>query len=163
MTIRLFLDVDGVINADQPQGWGRTQNGVASAYGQGWKIRWAPAMVKALFDLGLSLTWATTWKRFAPLSIAPLIGQGHNANWLEEPQPPPLYGYSEAGSIGWKFGAMQLEDVSEGFVWIDDEIADNHKAWAKSVGGLAIQPKYRTGISPSDIARIEDYIKTKEE
>lgn len=147
---RLFLDVDGVINASMPQGWGKTQVGMA----RGFRIHWAPAMIKALFDAKMSLTWATTWREYAPAEIAPLIGRGRNAEWLNPSDETRMMDWS----IYWKFDAMQAEEISEPFVWIDDEITEVHVNSARDNGGFAFAPNPRTGISPMDIIKINAYL-----
>ncbi len=156
--VRLFLDVDGVINASQPHSlWGKTKEGVA----HGYLIRWAPAMIEALFDIPMSLTWATTWRSHAPAEIAPLIGHGSEAEWLNPSDETRMMDWS----IHWKFDAMkaelEFERLTNAFVWIDDEITYDHERWAAQNGGLAIAPNSRTGISPKDIARIEAYLEAK--
>lgn len=151
---RLFLDVDGVINAQQPEGWGRCKR----QHAEGYRITWAPKMISALFSLDMELTWATTWRDKAPASIAPLIGVGYDAAWLNPSDETCMMDWS----IYWKFDAMkaelEFERLTDGFVWVDDEITAEHVEWAEENGGLAISPSHLTGISPKNIEEIEEYL-----
>lgn len=145
---RLFLDVDGVINAQMPYGWGRLSKGHA----QGYRITWAPRMIDALASLPLDLTWCTTWTDKAASDIGGLIGWGQEAGYIPSADE---WSYS----IDWKFPAVIREHVEgQRFVWIDDEIDGEMAVWAENVGGLAIRTNPLTGITPQHIERIERYL-----
>lgn len=145
---RLFLDVDGVINAQMPYGWGKLSSGNR----QGYRISWAPGMVDALASLPLDLTWCTTWTDKAASDIGGLIGWGTEAGYIPSADE---WSYS----IDWKFPAVMAEHVEgQKFVWIDDELEPNMIAWAESVGGLAIKTNPLVGITPQQIERIVGYL-----
>lgn len=149
---RLYLDVDGVINAQMPFGWGRLQNGHAAGY----KIRWAPRMVEALAELDVDLCWATTWKQHAATEIGPLISFGEGARHLIEIANP--YGDSYGWSIDWKFPAV-IDDQywkPSPFIWLDDEIEQKHIDQFPHALVLPINP--RTGISPKDVEQMREYV-----
>jgi hypothetical protein len=83
-----LLDVDGVINVSRPGWGGPARSGYAFAGGQGFRIRWAPALVariRALHDAGrVDIRWCSTWCSDASqiedlLGLPPLI-----RSWTEE-------------------------------------------------------------------------------
>lgn len=150
--VRLYLDVDGVINAAMPP-WKGPSEGRAVAEGHAYKIRWAPAMVAELAALGVDLVWATTWRKDAAFSIAPLIGWGEDARHLSPPFDLTW------PSIDWKAAAVaedQKGDPSP-FIWADDEIHRGHVDAHPDALVLSIDP--RLGITPTTIQRMRDYIK----
>lgn len=147
--MRAYIDVDGVINANNPQGWGRLQNGHAAGY----KIRWAPAMVEALAALPVEHVWATTWQEEAVTAIAPLIGAGNHWPVLNPVSVPHPLDWS----IVWKFEAVRSEQNQDArFIWIDDEIADEHVAFFPNA--LVLRSRETTGISVAQIEAMQKYI-----
>lgn len=153
---RLYLDVDGVINAQMPFGWGRLQNGHA----HGYKIRWAPNMVEALASLDVELVWATTWKQYAALEIAPLIGFGHAARHLVPPARGGAFADEEyyGWSIDWKFPAVQNDQQwsPSPFIWLDDELDVMHvEAFPDA---LVLPINSRVGITPTNIEQMREYV-----
>jgi hypothetical protein len=163
-TTRIYLDVDGVINAvlsGSPDHWGETAEGDAVADGNTYPIVWAPAMVAELAALeNVEIVWTTTWRDDAVRSIAPLIGLGEDFRVLH-PNRDPDAPLPMAHSIEWKAAAVfaeQAEDPSP-FIHIDDEI--NYHKWQgmiPALGGLAISPNPYYGITKKHIAMIKDYI-----
>lgn len=160
MKTKLYLDVDGVINAwEAHKVWDEAtiRKGVAGAEGFAYDIIWSQQMVDELFSLDLDLIWTTTWRQHARLAISPLIGYGEEAPYLTNSMAVSPY----EPSITWKVEeviAHQKNNPSK-FVWIDDEIDYVHKNAVKSLGGLLITPTPDIGITPSHIELIKNYIK----
>ena len=162
MVTKLYLDVDGVINAGSEKKlsnfWspGTIRKGVAGADGFAYDIIWSQQMVDELFGLGLDLIWTTTWRQHAGLSISPLIGYGHEAPYFTN-----SFNVSEyEPSISWKVQEVishQKENPSK-FVWIDDEIDYVHRNAVKNFGGLIISPLPEVGIVPEHLELIKDYL-----
>lgn len=154
MTIPLYLDVDGVINADMPSGWGKPLNATIQDW-EGWrvKLRWAPKMIAALALLDLELRWCTTWRDEAPRLLAPLLGWGHEYERVMQPITGELYW----PSIDWKFDTVKATEAPDAkFVWIDDEMKDIHREAFPNA--LVITTNPRLGITPAHIAQIEEYV-----
>lgn len=154
MSIPLYLDVDGVINAQMPQGWGKLRDAVLRDW-EDWsiKFRWAPGMIAALAAFDLELRWCTTWRDEAPRLLAPLLGWGHVYERVMHPLTDTLYW----PSIDWKYDTMRsVEQPDARFVWIDDELMDYHRAAFPNA--LVITTNAVTGISPKDIERIAEYL-----
>jgi len=155
---KLFLDVDGVINAfdRDSTAWDDWTTAKATADGIAWTITWSPAMLQELDAFGMDLIWATSWMEFAPVNLANTIGFGHGKRYLV-----PVDGKWEYPTILWKHLAVALEVKflkGEKFVWIDDEMSDKEIAWAYDHGGLAIKTDENHGITRADLARIEEYL-----
>jgi hypothetical protein len=162
--VRLYLDVDGVINTDTFGHWGDSKDeGYAYAEGRGYKIRWSPAMIDALSALPLELVWTTTWRDDAPAYIAPLVRweAGKTARVLHP--PTGVMGdntYLYWPSIYWKHEAVLLDqtETPSPFIWLDDELSERNLLAADLLGGLAIPINPVMGITPEVIAQIEEYI-----
>ena len=159
--VRLYLDVDGVINAWWAKEVWPTQNqGDAVADNGTWTIKWSPEMIAELEAMDFDLVWTTTWRQQAPASIAPLIGYGRTARWLD----PTVNTRLMHSSIQWKRIAVaedQANDPSP-FIWIDDEILAYDSSWALDHGGYAFAPHDRFGISPKAIEKMKRYIAAKQ-
>lgn len=149
---RLYLDVDGVINASMPIGWGKTRDGQAGGY----TIRWAPALLNALVDLGVEIVWTTTWQEHAVTKLAPLLGFGSEFRYLS---PPTQFVDWPWPSIEWKNAAIILDQAAhpEPFIWVDDELHPPYVAHDVE-GGLLIGVSPYTGIRPQDVARMRKFV-----
>lgn len=160
MRTKLYLDVDGVINAEYAHkvwnidtiqsDW--AQAGLAGEY----RIIWSQQMVDELFSLDLDLIWTTTWRDLARQSIAPLIGYGHNAPYLTN----SVFIDEYTPSIVWKLQEVlthQKANPSK-FVWIDDEIDIEDFNAMKNLGGLVLATDPNIGITPEHIEKIKLYL-----
>jgi hypothetical protein len=172
MTVRIYQDVDGVINAHMPYGWGRLQNGYAKSGLTDYKIRWAPHMIEALDALDAVRVWATTWCADAEWGIAPLVGFKPAERVLM-----PRSGEVTFPSVYWKIDAIVADQESDPgpFIWLDDESHDpltdtkgqtlpyNPADIARKLGGLVPLIDTRLGITPQHIADMQEYIKLNSE
>lgn len=153
--VRLYLDVDGVLNAEMPLDWGTPQDGHAKPYDTTYLLRWAPAMIEELNKLDVDLVWTTTWRSHAELIIAPLMGITLPSRVLH-----PLSGVTTFPSINWKMQALiadQRESPSP-FLWVDDEIGMRDIFVGEGLGGLAISSNPVTGITVANVADMQKYI-----
>lgn len=161
--IRVFVDVDGVINAysGKPHvpdwGWPRENGEYVKVLGLG--IVYSPDMIQRLGDVtardDVEALWLTTWVDTARDDLAPVIGLG--STWHVVPRT-----YDE--KIWWKLDAIQ--SLNTGFtgkvVWVDDDIKffPEAKEWLEScdLDILAVSPRTETGITLSQMQRIERYV-----
>lgn len=154
--MKLYLDVDGVINAQTPP-WNNVETRRVGEY----RVRWSPDMLRALGSLGLKLNWLTSWGSAAPENLAHYIGYG-----LDAPVAVPVpFKQGWWTTMEWKYpGLKELEHADARFVWIDDEL--NPNTWrgelaAEAVGhyqnALLIAPDPRLGITPAHIEQIKKY------
>ena len=153
--VRLYLDVDGAVNAEMPSGWGKLLNGQAAAERHLWAIRWAPAMITELNKLDVDLVWTTTWRSYGESSIAPLVGLTLPSRVLH-----PLSGITTFPSIDWKMEAIIADqrDSPSPFIWVDDEIGMRDMYVAEALGGLAISTNPVLGIKPMNVVAMQEYI-----
>ncbi|MGL4999432.1 MAG: hypothetical protein ACRC5T_10730 [Cetobacterium sp.] len=161
MNTRLYLDVDGVINAWYAHlRWPEDsiENQIAQVGRGNYKIIWSRDMIAELSSLNLDLHWATTWQGAANETLAPMIEFGADSPVIRPPRGEEV----SFPSIFWKFESIQADqEVNPGpFVWIDDEITITHMHWAKENGGLAIAPVADYGITPDILATIKEYLAT---
>jgi hypothetical protein len=158
---KLFLDVDGVINAFFPhKQYGVLEEFMAEAGTNSWyKIRYSPQMIEDLRALDLDLYWTTTWRHAAKENIAPVIGYGEDSKVLT-----PHNNELTWPSIDWKYDAVKavVEYFPGPFIWIDDElthVVNDHSidmSWAEH--GLILSPDSGIGISPREMERIREYV-----
>jgi hypothetical protein len=157
MTKRIFLDVDGVLNAvrdNNPQFWEEWKVEVCDGY----EIRHALDMGRALQAIferdDVEVIWLTTWEDTANDWITPLFG------WEKFPS------ILNTGADGWwKLEAVkQMWELDKTpFIWIDDDISYDPESieWAEGLSDsdrLIISPRTSTGITPYHIELIEGFI-----
>jgi hypothetical protein len=151
----LLLDVDGVLNASKA-GWSSApHSGTAYAMGNGWRIRWAPALVKRLWNLHKSgkieIVWGTTWCGSTD-AIEKLLGLPHFDSYSDSPM-----------SITDKQRAAEaIVDSGSRLVWADDEaiplFGDLLDKLEASGRVLLIRPKANRGLRPEHMDAIERFI-----
>lgn len=159
MRVKLYLDVDGVLNAWYAHvSWPESEiaNEIATVEGRNYKIIWSKDMIEQLFSLELDVHWTTTWQDAANTTLSPMLF-GEERSY---PVTTPLNGIVDFPSIFWKMEAVEADQKADPtpFVWIDDEISFPHIRWAKDNGGLAISPEPNTGITPYHLELIKSYI-----
>lgn len=155
MTIRIYQDVDGVLNV-QASTWGDSLSAEkASPHGGSFTIKWSPAMIGALNELDVEFVWLTTWCEEADKYIKPMMGIAHPTRVVG-----PLDGELVFPSMAWKHEAL-LADLAQNpgpFIWLDDETNAWHQAAAEAMGGIAPNIYYKTGITPQIMETIQEYI-----
>jgi hypothetical protein len=122
-----LLDVDGVINAARP-GWGaKPRSGMASSMAVGWRMRWAPALVRRIRDVHTTGALEVRWCDAAKLAAAQAVleGEGRPLVWTDDDAVPlsgPTY----------------------------DELPAGGRA-------LLIRPRAHRGLQPADLDAIEAF------
>lgn len=160
MTVRLYLDVDGVVNAwFAGYAWNKDTQKVGHATSRSgtYKIIWAPEMIEALNAMDIEVVWTTTWREHAAPEIGALVGLAEDARHLV-PVDPDMYPFP---SIDWKVIAVEQEQATDPspFIWIDDEIDGRHVLRARALGGLPMSPDPNLGITPAMVERMIEYVK----
>lgn len=161
--VRIYQDVDGVINAHMPYGWGRLSNGAAGPPGAQFRIRWAPHMVEALDALDADRVWTTTWCDAAEDHIRPLVGLSPAQRVLM-----PLSGQVTFPSVDWKIESIVEDQLTNPgpFIWLDDEAWDPFildpelvpGKIASDLGGYVPMIDPRLGITPKHMEEMQAYI-----
>lgn len=159
---RLYLDVDGVLNAvtrEVPDwGWDAHRRKVVN----GWPITYSPDLIAVLNRIaktpGLGVYWLTTWCHEAPNFLAPALGID-GADW-------PVVGFEHwqraRPRSWWKLAAIQehLDGFDGGVVWIDDDHGYDPaaKAWLAGQPQIAaIAPSSVVGITRAEAELIERF------
>ena len=166
---RLFLDIDGVINARQPS-WPSTTTFIISDHrGAGYVVKYpitvAPAMVAEIdqlrADFDLELTIVSTWLE-NPAMVSDLtkaLGALHRPRLLTAPLPK-LSGWR---SPVWKRDAL-LRDLDRDpvpYIWADDEEVVAHGAFVKSafeIPSLMITPDPERGLTRGHLAAMRAFL-----
>lgn len=166
-----LLDVDGVLNALSARPgratWPDWEWGTAAVHGVDWPIRFAPAVsayVTAVHaDDRADVRWLTTWGSGANGELARLLGLPQLAVAGE---PPEAGGLADAEGVGrwWKADVVRtlvLADPGRPLLWTDDDLAHEprvtHWVGAHAARSLCLAPDPVTGLSPSDLARVDAF------
>ncbi len=166
---KIFLDVDGVINAQaanyeyglDPMGWRHLDQGIATTpEGNRYRITWAPEMIAELNKLDVDIVWTTTWTTGAETQIAPLVGLELPSRVLVPLNNEPV----SFPSINWKLEAVVDDQTTAPgpAIWLDDELSIAQMDVAEPLGILSIRVDCTSGIRPEDIDRIKQYIAAAE-
>jgi hypothetical protein len=159
---RLYLDVDGVINAVHPGtppfGWPESSRQRINGY----PITWAPAFVDLLNRVaetpGLGVYWLTTWCFDAPSILAPALGL-KGEKW-------PVVGYDHwrraTGLPWWKHLAIveHLDGFTGPVLWIDDDHGSDPacRAWLSGQPQvLTMDPVTSLGVTRDQATIIERF------
>ena len=160
-----LLDVDGVLNAvchEVPDGYKRIR-------ANGCEITYSPeiiARIRRLHDDGqVEIRWLTTWCGLADLHLAgpldfvrDLVVEGE-ADMLGERR------------VWWKsVAAQRISDANADapLIWTDDDLDYSERCgevdWLRERTGptLALSPNERTGLTSSNLDRIEAFIERQQ-
>lgn len=159
---RIYLDVDGVLNAvsrHRPQwGWGDP----ARVEVNGWPITYSPELVAVINNLsnapGLDIFWLTTWCHDAPSKLVPALGL-LGSEW-------PVVGYEHwkksDPNIWWKLPAIQehLDGFEGRVLWIDDDLhyVPEALAWVNGQPSIAtLCPRTELGITLAQSRTLREF------
>lgn len=163
MTIPLYLDIDGTLNAMNGKKLDEAWKNVSTArmrkfHARGYKIQYHPRLPMLINRLGVKIIWHTTWGNHAQ----PEIGDVMHLHGVGYTRPGE---FRMGSSIFWKAAAL-LEDIKDGrpFIWADDEIYLAYQLAPEGYmdqfsNGLILCPDPLVGLTPEDVQKMEDYIK----
>lgn len=169
--VRIYIDVDGVINAFTTKpAWGEPprQDRIL-----GYVITHHKGLIDSLNEIAendhVEFVWLTTWQNHAVTDLAPVVGLDGpwRALTSENCRPTGYIGFQNT-AYWWKLDSI-IEDLHENpvdkFIWIDDELSLRRGAqdWynlhhSEKATGLLISPHDSTGLTPDDVCGIIDYI-----
>lgn len=155
MTVRLFPDVDGCLNALYPEDAWDDYRVVPFPGAIGNEIIFSPTMISRINALNMEVHWCTAWLDHAAIYLGPMMNFG-----FERPHLRAANGIHDFPTIIWKRECVE-KFVTENpgpFVWWDDEMRHEDIRWAESVGGLAIRCNERHGVMPYQVEQIEEYV-----
>jgi hypothetical protein len=158
--VRLFLDVDGVINAISPTGqW----EDLARSTVDRISICWSPSVVRFLNELSsrAEILWLTAWAESAPNLLAPSLGI-RPFRVAGQPTRSPR-------EVWWKHELVQSYWTTDPkpFIWIDDELGffPFVHDWLDQLPptqALAISPPASDGLCPHHLAQITEFVRLHE-
>lgn len=156
-----LLDVDGVINANDP-GWGAAPHkAYVQAHGTTWRFRWAPSLVDFIRKVALSgeveIRWATTWVPWAreveEAFKLPELGLAFSEKTaFISPHPAKAYAALEV-----------VVKEQRPLLWTDDDAIPSagyiREALDQVESGrvLLVEPHSRRGLQPKDVERIKEF------
>jgi hypothetical protein len=165
--VRLYLDIDGVLNAWHPEdAWpdSEIRNVDVAVDIDGYRglagLTWAADLIDALASLDVELVWATTWTTDAPTVAAGAFGFGAGQRFLS-----PLDGRMRAPSIAWKEEAVIADQLASPspFIWVDDELTLAHVERVADLFGdraLIVCSDHGKGITSAQIAGMRAFVKS---
>jgi hypothetical protein len=158
-----LLDVDGVLNASRPAWSGPPRQATATAGGQSYRLRWAPALLERLRQLHLDghveLRWATTWcpdaQQLERLWALPALVRALDEGDTISPGHTLHAKVSAALAV--------LEEERRPLVWADDDaIPSFGPERARLENGpapaLLLTPSPGRGLTREDLNRIQTFL-----
>lgn len=175
MNTRIYIDVDGVLNAFNMSKWFKLRSGAwesdySSVIVRGYRITFNQELIDSLNEMNelenVEFVWLTTWTDNAAIDLAPAIGLKGDWRVLKTDDAAPVYPGDRGATGWWKFGAIQddlVENPTDRFVWIDDELSSRFgaKEWAYESYpevSLLISPDDSEGLRPDEVCAIIDFI-----
>lgn len=160
--MRLYLDIDGVITSDPKYVEGIETFVVHDdefTVGEAAFVDWHPQRFRQLVGRFDEVVWATSWC-CAPDDLTELedvIGVKYDRIEL----PLVQYMTERSRTTCGKRSAVAEHYHADPtpFVWIDDHIGAQDKAWARSVGGRTVVPSYETGGAYTMFDEIDEAIR----
>lgn len=161
----VVVDVDGVVSPVHPvvdrTGWGDEVT-AGTVFGP---VLVSPALcgrLDAIADRpGVQCMWLTSWSREMRAAMQPFPGQ----TWPTIADERSV----SSGQRWWKLVALEawLEEHPEvaSVCWLDDHLRNPSRAASirrrlslSSVGVLLVSPRTQVGLTPADLARIEEQL-----
>lgn len=164
---RLYLDVDGVLNA-YPQTPGHFTEATVTQTIEGYQTSMAlhfdidtlEEVQQLRVDFDLELVWLTTWlEDRSILRFVDTIGTLPHGRLLEIPRRM----FNGHLPQRWKIDAL-IADMAANpvpFIWCDDDEVPTFGGEAAALFGvpsLTIAPNFRTGLQPRDLARMRAFL-----
>lgn len=167
---RMYLDFDGVINADKPP----FDDVVTFTHpsrvnpDKGFVIRYSPTMVAALRDLILThdvdLVWLTTWNENSDIhGVMATVGDFPTGRVIDVIINRDDWDTNRLWTK-WKADAIiaDLADTDAPFIWVDDEAHKYHKkdvlAAAGDVPNLLVTPRTYWGLTPTHLDGMDSFL-----
>jgi hypothetical protein len=163
----LLLDVDGVLNALQPElpeGWQRGRF-------NGFVLSWDPTVTARLREWHESgrveIQWLTTWAHDADRLLAEPMGLPRGLRTHSEARVAPTgFGGRYAGSSAW-WKLAHAQEVAEAepgrrIVWIDDDLRERAALTGQWLEGnaqvLVIAPELWRGLTHAELDAVEAWL-----
>lgn len=179
MTTRIYIDVDGVLNAFHP----RKSSPEEIAEASGWKdwrsariagfvITWSVELIKELNDLAsredVEFVWLTTWRDQARYELSPILElDGQGWRFLTDGGEATGRLWGNPGGPWWKLNVIRDDvrrDPVDNIIWIDDDLPLYGDAlqWASERGVVTVAPSEKYGLTRTELDDILDIINVVE-
>lgn len=157
----LFLDIDGVLNANDAlldhNESRRAWQDFEAVSGSRWGETVSPEMIGHLnaiiSDHKVTVIWLSSWEERAPV-FGYKVGLEGSIDW-------PWLSTEDARGKWGKHVSIEaylntLPGRNANVAWIDDDLGDEHKAalWATDNNILALAPRAKHGITPAMLAQL---------
>ena len=168
--VTLFLDVDGVLNAEQrfvqqPKnkrvtGWTDWQHTKVTVCGEGLRgsfpFSTSLQMGSNIADTGADIVWATTWvdQLKALDDIARLVGLPTRLPTIDKVESSDRY---TSGKLGGVSRYVYANNITQ-FVWVDDYLGSDDREWAADYDSLLIKPHSGWGLTRKDVEQIKTFV-----
>lgn len=163
--MKLYLDVDGVINFNTDEEWKDVRWERA---GNGFNMSVSNKQMTRLIQLcainNIEIVWATSWivHDWCETYLVPLYGFPANLRKIDYYTPSTLSMiYPARGHCGKLPGVEQDAGEDEPIIWIDDCLGGEDITWAHGRKGkaLLLRPNERVGLTEAGFKEIEKFIK----
>lgn len=156
-----FLDVDGVLNANNPK-WSeapKTWAVFSRVTGKFYKMRYSLTLLRNIFEISkvCDIVWSSTWSD-EPETLNETFGFSFASafNYEEERKVSPNILVCDLKR------QVAYDAVSSGrrVIWTDDEIIEDKdlEFAGQTPNALFIKPKSRTGLTKEDIIQIKSFV-----
>lgn len=170
---KLYLDVDGVLNADFARAnWSDTKKFKANVYPMTVSMELVEQLTNLVAKYDLELVWLTTWNAdndVLTYVVPQLEGFLTGGRILSTPGVLEPIGWSSqvgwSNGENWKVEALlldQKENPSD-FVWIDDWEVPIHREGVQMLLGetrnmFLLGPNAEYGVTPTQVADLDNFL-----
>lgn len=169
MTTHILLDIDGVINAIYPSQAHKELSDLSGewkdSYINNFWFNWNTEVIDYINTLleDHHLVVLSTWRTSAIEDVFPVVGLNVPEDYVVlDPDTDPT-SFSDPEKSGWwkKDHAEKFikDHPNDSFVWIDDDhvnVIVDTSDWSDKL--LIVAPNDRTGVSLSDMRRINEFL-----
>lgn len=179
MTTRIYVDVDGVLNALHPHGMSPEEIAEASGWKDwhsrriaGYVITWSRELIDELNKIAerkdVEFVWLTTWRGMANTEISPnLLLKGEDWRFLTDGGEATGMLWGQPEGPWWKLNEIREDvrrDPVDNIIWIDDGLPLHPDAlsWASERGVVTVAPSVKFGLTRSDLDGILEIVNVVE-
>jgi len=175
MSMKLFLDFDGVVNffssrsaySKNRDTLGYMRRTSLLSGGSLYDVQYSAELVKKLNDthqeLGFTWLWLTTWHKDAVAVVDKALGTQSDGFVDWSPHAGVRFGQSEAQTVAVrasnKLSVLKANYGDEPFIWVDDDATDNFNPDDFPVPHLVVKPDERYGITRTDWDKMAEFMR----
>lgn len=170
MPLKLYLDVDGVINPTTASAriWDDFVKVPTDAFGFDLEMNVSAKMISSLLELcrefDIEIVWATTWiiNNRCETNLVPIYGLPGGLRQIDyeaSTEYGERYSYGNPAGCGKLPGVMFDAGENDPIIWLDDCLYGEDYAWAEERTGptLLIRTPSDIGLTPKDIVEMREF------